>query len=113
MEITGKAVRIYETGGPEVLKYEDVSFNKPKNNEVRLKHHAIGLNFIDINKIISFFSCHFIFGSTFGWTITALISFLVSFNDFIRAHPTNDIPINNIITGIKPSLINAFLFIAL
>ena len=31
MEITGKAVRIYETGGPEVLKYEDVSFNKPKN----------------------------------------------------------------------------------
>ena len=23
--------------------------NKPKNNEVRLKHHAIGLNFIDIN----------------------------------------------------------------
>ena len=32
MEITGKAVRIYETGGPEVLKYEDVSFNKPKNN---------------------------------------------------------------------------------
>ena len=56
MEITGKAVRIYETGGPEVLKYEDVSFNKPKNNEVRLKHHAIGLNFIDINMRVGAYS---------------------------------------------------------
>ena len=49
MEIIGKAVRIYETGGPKVLKYEDVSFDRPKKGEVRLKHHAIGLNFIDIN----------------------------------------------------------------
>jgi len=49
MEIIGKAVRIYETGGPKVLKYEDVSFDRPKKGQVRLKHHAIGLNFIDIN----------------------------------------------------------------
>jgi len=49
LEISGNAVRIYETGGPEVLRYEEVKFDKPKKNEVRLKHHAIGLNFIDIN----------------------------------------------------------------
>ena len=49
MDIIGKAVRIYETGGPKVLKYEDVSLDRPKKGQVRLKHHAIGLNFIDIN----------------------------------------------------------------
>ena len=40
MEIIGKAVRIYETGGPKVLKYEDVSFDRPKKGQVRLKHHS-------------------------------------------------------------------------
>ena len=42
-----KAIRIYETGGPEVLKWEDIQLKEPKPNEVRLKHTAIGLNFID------------------------------------------------------------------
>jgi NADPH:quinone reductase len=42
-----KAIRISETGGPEVLKWEDVDLADPSEGEVRLKHTAIGLNFID------------------------------------------------------------------
>ena len=42
-----KAVRIHETGGPEALRYEDVELPPPGANEVRVKHTAIGVNFID------------------------------------------------------------------
>ena len=41
------AIRIHQTGGPEVLKYEEVAKADPKPGEVRLKQTAIGLNFID------------------------------------------------------------------
>lgn len=41
------AIRIHQTGGPEVLKYEEVPQADPKPGEVRLKQTAIGLNFID------------------------------------------------------------------
>jgi len=41
------AIRIHQTGGPEVLKYEQVAKTDPKPGEVRLKQTAIGLNFID------------------------------------------------------------------
>lgn len=43
-----KAIRIYETGGTDVLKYEDVDVPAPGEGEVRLKQNACGLNFIDI-----------------------------------------------------------------
>lgn len=43
-----KVVRIHQTGGPEVLSYEDVELGAPGPTEVRLRHTAIGLNFIDI-----------------------------------------------------------------
>ncbi len=43
-----KVVRIHQTGGPEVLTYEDVEIGEPGANEVRLRHTAIGLNFIDV-----------------------------------------------------------------
>ncbi len=42
-----KAVRFYETGGPEVLRLEDVAVGDPGEGEVRLRHHAVGLNFAD------------------------------------------------------------------
>ena len=42
-----KAIRIHETGGPEVLKYEDVELPPPGAGEVRVRHTAIGVNFID------------------------------------------------------------------
>ncbi|MGH8351339.1 MAG: quinone oxidoreductase family protein [Pseudomonas sp.] len=43
-----KAVRFYEVGGPEVLRYEDVEVGEPGPGEVRLRHVAVGLNFADI-----------------------------------------------------------------
>ena len=42
-----KAVRIHETGGPEMLAYEDVAVGEPGPGEARVRHTAIGLNFID------------------------------------------------------------------
>ncbi|HEY1631058.1 MAG TPA: quinone oxidoreductase [Rhizomicrobium sp.] len=42
-----KAIRIHETGGHEVLRYEDVDLAAPKPGEVRVRHKAIGVNFID------------------------------------------------------------------
>jgi len=42
-----KAIRIHETGGPEVLVWEDVEVGDPADGQVRLRHTAIGLNFID------------------------------------------------------------------
>jgi NADPH2:quinone reductase len=42
-----KAVRFYETGGPEVLRVEDVAVGEPGPGEVRLRHAAVGCNFAD------------------------------------------------------------------
>ena len=42
-----KAIRIYEQGGPEVMKWEDVELPPPGAGEVRLRHEAVGLNYID------------------------------------------------------------------
>ncbi|MAF49429.1 MAG: quinone oxidoreductase [Rhodospirillales bacterium] len=42
-----KAIRIHEHGGPEVLKWEDVEAGDPGEGEVRIRHTAVGLNFID------------------------------------------------------------------
>ena len=41
------SVNFSKTGGPEVLKYEELSISEPKESEVLIKHSAIGLNFID------------------------------------------------------------------
>ena len=43
-----KAIRFSQTGGPEVLKWEDVTVGDPGAGEARVKHHAVGVNFIDI-----------------------------------------------------------------
>jgi len=47
MSTTMKAVRVHNTGGPEVLKYEDVELPSPKHGEVLVKNLASGVNFID------------------------------------------------------------------
>lgn len=44
----GKAIRMYETGGPEVLRLEEFDPGVPGPGEARVRHEAIGLNFIDI-----------------------------------------------------------------
>ncbi|WP_228000108.1 quinone oxidoreductase family protein [Nocardia australiensis] len=41
------AIRFYETGGPEVLKWETVEVGDPGHGEVRIRHEAVGLNFAD------------------------------------------------------------------
>ena len=42
-----KAVRFYETGGPDVLRFEDVPVGEPGEGEVRIRHSAVGLNVAD------------------------------------------------------------------
>jgi NADPH2:quinone reductase len=41
------AVRVHKTGGAEVLTYEDVQVPAPGPGQVKIKNHAIGVNFID------------------------------------------------------------------
>lgn len=42
-----RAIRIHETGGPEVLRFEDWDPGPPKKGWVRVRHRAVGLNYID------------------------------------------------------------------
>ncbi len=42
-----KAIRIHATGGPEVLRYEDVEVGDPGPGEARVRHTAVGVNYID------------------------------------------------------------------
>ncbi len=42
------AIRFAQTGGPEVLRWETVAVDAPGPGEVRLRHGAIGVNFIDV-----------------------------------------------------------------
>ena len=41
------AIRIHQTGGPEVLTWEAVNVPAPAAGEATVRHHAVGLNFID------------------------------------------------------------------
>ncbi len=43
-----KAIRIHQTGGPDVMLWEEIAVGDPGPGEVRLRHTAIGLNFIDV-----------------------------------------------------------------
>lgn len=42
-----KAIRFHEKGGPEVLRLEDVTLGDPGPGEARVRHAAIGVNFVD------------------------------------------------------------------
>jgi NADPH2:quinone reductase len=41
------AIRIHQNGGPEVMKWESVEVGEPGPGQVRLKQHAVGVNYID------------------------------------------------------------------
>ena len=43
-----KAIRIDRNGGPEELKLVDVEVGEPGAGEIRIRHKAVGLNFIDV-----------------------------------------------------------------
>src|SRR5438067_6482979 len=42
-----QAIRFAKTGGPEVLEWQPVEVGKPGQGQVRLRHTAVGLNYID------------------------------------------------------------------
>ena len=42
------AIRIHEFGGPEVMQWEELQLHDPADGEARIRHTAIGLNFIDV-----------------------------------------------------------------
>lgn len=42
-----KAIRIHQTGGPEVLRWEDYDPGRPSRGEALIRHKAVGLNFLD------------------------------------------------------------------
>ena len=42
-----RAIRFAKTGGPEVLTLENIDLPAPKPGQVRIRHTAIGVNFID------------------------------------------------------------------
>ena len=41
------AIRIHQFGGPEVLRWEEVAVRPSRPHEVRLRHTAIGLNYVE------------------------------------------------------------------
>jgi NADPH2:quinone reductase len=43
-----KAIRFHKTGGPEVLVWEDVEVGEPGPGQLRIRQHAIGVNYVDI-----------------------------------------------------------------
>ena len=45
---TADVVRIHKHGGPEEMKFEQMELDAPSAGQVRVRHTAIGLNFIDV-----------------------------------------------------------------
>ena len=43
-----RAIRFYETGGPEVLQFETVAAGEPGPGEARVRHSYVAVNFIDV-----------------------------------------------------------------
>ena len=48
MTITSSTIRIEKNGGPEEMKLLELPVGEPGPGEIRIRHHACGLNFIDV-----------------------------------------------------------------
>ena len=48
MTTTVKAIRIEEFGGPENMQLVEIEVGEPGPGQIRIRHHACGLNFIDV-----------------------------------------------------------------
>ena len=59
-----KAVRVHKVGGPEVLSYESVDVPAPGPGEIRIRQHAVGLNFIDVYFRTGLYKAPLAFGDT-------------------------------------------------
>lgn len=42
-----RAIRVYEQGGPDVMKFEELDIGEPGEGEAKIRHEAIGLNYLD------------------------------------------------------------------
>lgn len=42
-----KAIKFHKPGGQEVMQYEDIHLDAPESGQVRLRHTAIGVNYLD------------------------------------------------------------------
>src|SRR5437762_1782296 len=47
MHAMPKAIRLHQTGGPEVLRWEEVEVGEPGEGQARVRHTAVGVNFVD------------------------------------------------------------------
>jgi NADPH2:quinone reductase len=43
-----RAIRIHKTGGPEVLQLDDVELPAPGAGQASVRHHAVGVNYLDV-----------------------------------------------------------------
>ena len=43
-----RAIRIHQTGGPDAMQWEEVEVGTPGPGEIRIRHEAVGLNYIDV-----------------------------------------------------------------
>ena len=48
MTLSSRTVRIHANGGADQLVLDSVEVGEPGPGQVRIRHHAIGLNFIDV-----------------------------------------------------------------
>ena len=46
--ISSRAIRIDATGGPETMQLRQIEVPAPGPGELRIRHHAVGLNYIDV-----------------------------------------------------------------
>lgn len=76
-----KAVRIHEFGGPEVLRYEDVSDPQPRKDQVLIRVKACALNHLDVwvRKGLPGVSLPHILGSDIAGEIVAVGDYLTGF----------------------------------
>ncbi len=42
------AIRMHETGGPEVMRWEEIEIGQPGPGQIKMRHTAVGLNYIDV-----------------------------------------------------------------
>jgi len=69
-----KAIRVHENGGPDVLRYEDVTEPQPRNGEALVRLAAAGINYIDVYRRTGMYPVPlpFIPGTEGAGTVTAL-----------------------------------------
>jgi len=68
------AVRIHQAGGPDVMQWDSVEVGAPGPGQVRLKQHAVGVNYIDIYQRSGLYklSLPFVAGSEGAGEVTAV-----------------------------------------